>query len=249
MQTNRASRFLIVNADDFGQTAGVNRGIIEAHERGIVTSASLMVRQPGATEAAEYARAHPELSVGLHFELGEWRYVRGEWKQAFEVIDARDSVAIRSELERQLARFEELLGREPTHLDSHQHVHHWKPARPIVLEMAERRRISIRGLDPFVTYCGSFYGQAETGAPFPQKIAPSHLIEIMRGLSPGWTELGCHPGYAEGLDSVYLTEREAELHALCSEQVREELEQQEVRLRSFHDLQRATPGTAPRPAG
>ena len=46
------ARHLIVNADDFGYSRGVNRGIIEAHERGIVTSASLMVKQPASEEAA-----------------------------------------------------------------------------------------------------------------------------------------------------------------------------------------------------
>ena len=65
-------RFLIVNADDFGQSAGVNRGVAMAHEQGIVTSASLMVRWPAATGAAAFGRAHPGLSVGLHVDLGEW---------------------------------------------------------------------------------------------------------------------------------------------------------------------------------
>ena len=76
-------RFLIVNADDFGLSAGVNQGIIEAHERGVVTSASLMVRWPAAVAAAAYARSHPQLAVGLHVDLGEWAY-RGE--RAKEVI-------------------------------------------------------------------------------------------------------------------------------------------------------------------
>jgi len=62
-------RRLIVNADDFGLRAGVNRGIIEAHKNGIVTSASLMVNRPYAAEAADYARGHPKLSVGLHFDF------------------------------------------------------------------------------------------------------------------------------------------------------------------------------------
>ena len=47
-----SERILVVNADDFGQSEGVNRGIIEAHTNGIVTSASLMVRWPAAREAS-----------------------------------------------------------------------------------------------------------------------------------------------------------------------------------------------------
>ena len=68
-----STRYLIVNADDFGQSRGINRGITEAHEQGIVTSASLMVRWPAAPEAAAYARSHGSLSLGLHFDFGEWR--------------------------------------------------------------------------------------------------------------------------------------------------------------------------------
>src|SRR5918994_7702206 len=68
--------YLIVNADDFGYTRGVNRGIVEAHEHGIVTSASLMVKQRAAEEAAAYARSHTQLSLGLHIELRRWRLGR-----------------------------------------------------------------------------------------------------------------------------------------------------------------------------
>ncbi|HEU4340947.1 MAG TPA: ChbG/HpnK family deacetylase, partial [Candidatus Binatia bacterium] len=60
------AKYLIVNADDFGQSHGINRGIITAYGDGIVTSASLMVRWPAAADAAAYARKQPGLSVGLH---------------------------------------------------------------------------------------------------------------------------------------------------------------------------------------
>src|SRR4051794_16830036 len=53
-QTPARDRYVIVNADDFGQSRGINRGIILAHEQGIVTSASLMVRWAAAAEAAAY---------------------------------------------------------------------------------------------------------------------------------------------------------------------------------------------------
>jgi len=60
-----AKRYLIVNADDLGHSSAVNRGVMRAHDHGIVTSASLMVRWPAAVEAAEYARNRPGLSLGL----------------------------------------------------------------------------------------------------------------------------------------------------------------------------------------
>ena len=66
------SRILIVNADDLGLSGGVNRGIARAHDEGIVTSASAMVRRDAIEEAAELARSRPALSVGLHVDLSEW---------------------------------------------------------------------------------------------------------------------------------------------------------------------------------
>jgi hypothetical protein len=69
-----AKKYLIVNADDFRLSPAVNRGIIEAHEHAIVTSASLIVRWLAATEAAVYSREQPNLNLGLHRNLGEWAY-------------------------------------------------------------------------------------------------------------------------------------------------------------------------------
>ncbi|MBA2449837.1 MAG: ChbG/HpnK family deacetylase, partial [Chloroflexi bacterium] len=77
---------MIVNADDFGFSPGVSRGIVAAHERGIVTSASLMVRWPAAVAAAAYGRAHPALSVGLHVDLGQDAYRDGRQVTLYRVI-------------------------------------------------------------------------------------------------------------------------------------------------------------------
>lgn len=228
-------RFLIFNGDDFGLTSGINRGIIEAHERGIVTSASLMVRYPAAVQAAEYARAHPRLSVGLHFELAEWRYCAGEWKAAYEVVDARDATAVAAEFSQQLEIFERLMERTPTHLDSHQHVHLSEPARSLLLAEAARLQVPLRGLDSSIRYCGSFYGQTGEGESLSAAISSSSLIKLMRDAEQGWTEYGCHPGYAEGLDSVYLTEREVELSVLCASELRGVFAENNLRLSSFRD--------------
>ena len=86
-------RQLIVNADDFGQSRGVNRGIITAHRDGIVTSASLMVRWPAVADAAAYARRHSNLSVGLHIDLGEQIMRGGEWVPLYSVVPVQNESA------------------------------------------------------------------------------------------------------------------------------------------------------------
>jgi predicted glycoside hydrolase/deacetylase ChbG (UPF0249 family) len=237
-------RTLIVNADDFGQSPGVNRGVAEAHDRGIVTSASLMVRWPAATPAAGYARLHPELSVGMHFDLGEWAYRDGGWHPVYEVLSTEEASAVRREVGRQLEGFRRLLGRDPTHLDSHQHVHRDQPVGHVLAEVADELGVPLRDHTPGVRYSGEFYGQTGTGRPYPRAITLASLLGILVELPSGITELGCHPGLGRDLDSMYLAEREQEVEVLCHPRVPEAITEEGIRLVSFRDV---APLQAPRP--
>jgi predicted glycoside hydrolase/deacetylase ChbG (UPF0249 family) len=224
---------LIVNADDFGQSAGTNRGIIEAHERGIVTSASLMVRWPGAAQAATYARAHSELSVGLHIDLGEWAYRHGEWVRVYQLVEENDAAAVSRELEAQLATFRTLMGRDPTHFDSHQHSHRQEPARSVVLAMAKELGLPVRSFSEGIRYCGEFYGQTDEGLPHPEGVGVENLLRLLKNLSPGCTELGCHPGYGSDTDTMYQVEREQEIKTLCDYSVLKAITDMDVELVAF----------------
>jgi predicted glycoside hydrolase/deacetylase ChbG (UPF0249 family) len=226
-------RRLIVNADDFGQSPGINRGIAEAHEGGIVTSASLMVRWPAAAEAAAYARARPRLSVGLHVDLGEWVRRDGAWRPLYTVVSLDDAAASRDEIARQIGRFRALMGREPTHLDSHQHVHRREPVRSALAALADDLGIPVRGADSRIHYSGGFYGQTEDGEPWPDAITVAGLIRTLSSLPAGLTELGCHPGYAADLDTMYGVERACEVAALCDPRVRAALARLGIALSSF----------------
>ena len=230
------ARYLVVNADDFGQSAGVNAGIVEAHRRGIVTSASLMVRWPGALEASELSRACPMLGVGLHLDLGEW-YVEGDaWRPHYEVIPLDDATLLRDEIERQLAVFSDLMGRAPTHIDSHQHVHLREPVRPLVERHAHALGIPVRRGRDHIRYCGEFYGQDEHGGAAPERITVEALIGVLARLPPGISELCCHPAAAEDLDTMYAAERLQELKVLCDPRVRHAIEASGIELRSFGTL-------------
>jgi predicted glycoside hydrolase/deacetylase ChbG (UPF0249 family) len=211
-------RTLVVNADDFGRTPEINAGIAYAHEHGIVTAATMMVRWPDAEAAAAYARDHATLSVGLHIDLAEWVYVDDEWRPRYQVVDVDDADAVEREVSAQLQTFMQLMGRAPTHIDSHQHTHRAEPVRGIVATIGDRLGVPVRDVTPGYTYCGSFYGQDGRGYPMPENITVDSLIRILEALPPGITELGCHPALGD-VDDVYGSEREVELRSLCDPQV------------------------------
>lgn len=230
-------RVLIVNADDFGRSPGVNRGVIRGHEEGIVTSASLMVRWPAAKEAAEYARRSDTLGVGLHLDLGEWEYRDDDWRARYLVVEEESAETASAEIARQLDLFEGLVGRPPTHLDSHQHVHNSEPTRSAMLAAGERLGVPVRAHAPGISYCGVFYGQDGRGFPVPEAIEVDALVGAIESLRSGVTELACHPAAEADHESTYDQERLTELETLCHERVQEAIERCRIELRSFADLE------------
>ncbi len=226
-------RRLIVNADDFGQSPGVNRGIIKAHEHGIVSSTSMMVRWPASADAAQYARTHPRLSVGLHLDLGEWIYRDDGWVCLYEVAALADGDAVAAAIASQLQAFRDLIGRDPTHLDSHQHVHRDDPLRTIVINLGRKIGVPVRHFHDQIRYSGNFYGQTGKGSPFPAGISVNHLVDTIAALCPGVTELGCHPGLGVDVESMYRDERAIEVETLCDPRVRQSIDDNSIELCGF----------------
>jgi len=213
------AKLLIVTADDFGISRGVNRGIVEAHREGILTSTSLMVNRPASVEATDVGRVCPALSIGLHLEL-----------------DPAGAPDVLTQLARQLSRFTELVGGPPTHVDSHHDVHRNPRVLPHVRAWAHRIGVPVRGCS-HVRHLPKFYGQWG-GESHLEQISVHGLLRLLDAeLGPGVTELTCHAGYVdEGLVSSYRVEREAELRTLCDPRVRRALAQRGIRLMGFRDL-------------
>lgn len=214
-----AERYLIVNADDLGYAQAVNEGIFAAHADGIVTSTSLMVLRDAAPAAAEALQEHPDLAVGLHLE----------WRSSFIHDAANKGRTPYVECRKQLERFRELVGREPTHLDSHKHVHETDPAFGAAVEtLAADLAVPLRNRG--IRYERSFYGR--------DAISPEHLMALIEALPPGWTEIGCHPAAGPVPISSYDAERRIELATLRDPGVKSLLNVSDVQLCSFAQADR-----------
>ena len=221
-------RWLIVTADDFGITNGINRGVIQAHRDGILTSTSLMVDRPACAEAAALGRACATLSVGLHLELNP----------------DDDPERVPRELERQLARFQELVGVDPTHAESHHDIHYDPRILTHVLAWSARTGVPVRGYSR-VRHLPKFYGQWG-GETHLEQIGVAGFLRLLDAeIRDGVTELNCHPGYIEpGFPSSYAAEREVELRTLCDDRVRQAILEREIRLIGFRDLHALASGTS-----
>jgi predicted glycoside hydrolase/deacetylase ChbG (UPF0249 family) len=235
--------FVIFNADDFGQASGINRGILECHVQGVVTSASLMVTGRDVAEAVSMSRDHPELAIGLHWDV---------WGEDEREFNLQDRGAVRDEFRRQLDEFERLMGRLPTHVDSHRHAHREPHVMPLFTELVEPLGIPLRG-DGKVQFIGGFYAQWEWKVTDLNHVSVPSLKRILQEeVREGWTEISCHPGYiTEDYLGVYRNEREAEIRTLTDPAIHDKLSELGIALRSYEDygrvagLKSVAPGCTP----
>ncbi len=248
---------LIVNADDYGRTAGINEGTIEAHRRGIVTSATVMILEAAAADGIRLAlRRAPRLSLGLHCVLTgggppasdarrlptlapEARFVRN----AEALPSFLDPDEIRLELSEQISRFESLAGRPPSHLDSHHHSALHPSIQPVFAALAAERGLPVRASSPAALkalraaglrtpdrFVDGFYAEGATA---------QNLRRLIGGLADETSELMCHPGYPDAellAGSTYASERAREVDALCDPSVYALLKERGVALAAFDAL-------------
>jgi hopanoid biosynthesis associated protein HpnK len=154
-------RQLIVNADDFGLTQAVSKGILDAHNEGIVTSASLMANGSAFDTAVSISRRTPELGIGVHLNLtagtpvstdlrirslvdhtGRMHFSVSRLLQAI-VLRRVDLAHVETELRSQISKVVSA-GILPTHLDGHKHVHLLPGVSDIVIRLAQE--FSIRSI-------------------------------------------------------------------------------------------------------
>jgi predicted glycoside hydrolase/deacetylase ChbG (UPF0249 family) len=241
---------LIVNADDFGYTPGVNYGVVDAHLRGAVTSATAMVNMPAFAQAMELARQVPTLGVGLHFNITAGRPVTGRIstltdengafrgrEYLFGAVEGPDPQDVEEELEAQLQAMLKS-GCTPDHIDSHHHVHALPIVEPAVLRVAGRMDVPVR--DAHALWDGAARGPVPLCTGFHAENARTDwLIGYLAGCGEDVLELMAHPGFADAAlleSSRYAMQRVREHAVLTDPALKAFTERNGIRLVRFDEI-------------
>jgi chitin disaccharide deacetylase len=215
-------RRLVVNADDFGFTHDVNRGIVEAHRTGILTATTLMANGEAFDDAVELALETPSLDVGCHLVLVGAPGLPATVAQLVRAVALR-RIRLYEEMAAQVRRIVGA-GLKPTHLDTHKHTHLLPPVldalarisqdfgipwvrRPFDFPMHSRRAgLAIRGVNTSFGLVRSHFARelARHGCRSTDHFAgfqitgnydAAELAALIRALPEGSTEFMCHPGF------------------------------------------------------
>lgn len=252
-------RYLIVNADDFGISPEVTRGVVEAYRKGIVTDTSVLICSPFAEQALTLA-FDVGLPVGVHIDFvtefhthdhhsdlslvgptGQLTHelTEREFHQHIEHSFTCDElIGLREEIRSQVERFIHLTGEKPTHLDYHFGLHYLPEVMAIYITVAEEYRIPIRwgrqyaGKNPY-SASPRIFCDAFQGSP---QVTVADFVKLIEKPWVGVMEICCHPGYFTpgGLPDDNNRDREYELTILTDPQLKLELQNRDIQLVNYH---------------
>ncbi|AOM84415.1 Cellobiose phosphotransferase system YdjC-like protein [Salisediminibacterium beveridgei] len=218
---------LIVNADDFGLSRAVNYGILDAMQIGIVSSTTMMMNMPGTSHAADLIDREGLTKVGVHLVLTSGRPLTNakslindqglfklsnqfalEYENNF-IIDPKE---VENEWVQQIESFISLAGK-PNHLDSHHHIHLFKPFQPIIKRISEKFDLPVRsgnqiGVSSYADYFeDGFYKHAVEEKYF-------HRIANKYGTENKTIEIMSHPAYIDNVLMEYSSYSDGRLNEL-----------------------------------
>lgn len=233
---------LIINADDFGLTGGVTRGIAESILNGLVCSTSAMVCMPGFAENMKPWLSRLQGRIGIHLQLTDGDACSdpasvpsllenaAHFPRSWRSLGTPRPEEIRREWHAQMKRLVEA-GIQPSHLDTHHHVHRFPAIFEVYCEIAQAYRLPARTLSPRMTESlrkkaiasSEFCETGWYGGELTKESLINRLTERFERHGDNCVvELMCHPGFADdelSTKSKYVLEREQELHVLCSNEL------------------------------
>jgi predicted glycoside hydrolase/deacetylase ChbG (UPF0249 family) len=233
---------IIFNADDLGQTQGVNRGILYAYQNGVVNSSSLMVTTDHFEEAVEIIANHKLNNIGLHFNFTEGipilkthqtlvesdeRFIRN----VHQKVDA-NSQEIFAELE---AQYDKAIkaGVKINHIDSHHHIHMTHSLRKLFAQFSKKYNLPLRKIEytsrnPVKRIQlnsdllgASYFTQNFSADFYDENASEEMLIQLLKKHKGKSLEIMCHPGFEDKQNGTYNLERKKELDILTSDRIKE----------------------------
>jgi chitin disaccharide deacetylase len=254
---------LIVNADDFGFTRDVNQGIVDAHRNGILTATTLMATEDAFDDAVRLSKETPSLDIGCHLVLVGSSPFPSTVAQLIRAVALR-RIRPYEEMASQVRRVLDA-GITPSHLDTHKHTHLLPPVLDAVTRISEEFKIPwVRKPFDFRTQPGGIGWKSQfmrlrrwgferaferhgcrstdwfTGFRITGAYHAATLVELIRALPDGSTELMCHPGiFGAELQQARTRlkqSRQNELTALTSREVRAAVLEAGIQLVRYENL-------------
>lgn len=214
---------LIVHADDFGFSPGISRGILYAIKHGIVSSTSVMVVGPYVHDTKRLIEENPMVDWGLHVTL----------QKSGSITD----IDLLYETEKQLTLFLKLFGVPPSHIDFHKGFQFNSKMYFRIRMLAMRHKLAFRYDNAHVVNC-SFYGLKHNHITLDD-ISACALMRTINSLSPGVTELICHPGWTSNhLKDPYRTQRGGEIKTLTDPIIKQALYKRKIQIINFLEYNR-----------
>lgn len=254
-----SAKRLIVNADDCNLTAGVTRGILRAHDAGILSSTTILMNLPLSERTLQELKRRKKLGLGIHLNVtfgapvSRAEKVRSLLKFAtrfrrpadyLSKLPRRDEVV--REYTAQIRLFEQRFGRAPDHLDTHHHLHDHPLFFEALSNVARRWKVPVRRSHIFQLADGysKTRGLYTTDYLFGNLEAKFHwqrepLLGLIENLPEGTSEIGCHPGYCDAelcqVSSLQET-REKELQLFSDKRIRNLLSEHGIELIRFSEV-------------
>lgn len=204
---------VIINADDFGYSRGINFGIIDAHQKGVLSSTTIMANMPGFEHAVSLSKKNPTLGIGVHLtltcgapllknvpsittETGDFRHLSFYEEGDFEIVEEELYAEWEAQIEKVLAH-----GIKPTHLDSHHHVNSIPGLTGVFAKLARKYQLPVRNnfiVPADLKKTNRFYVSFDRLAcekPIWQHMNRNNLVEECTSYE--LVEVMCHPGYVD----------------------------------------------------
>ncbi|CAM3628739.1 carbohydrate deacetylase [Erysipelothrix urinaevulpis] len=203
---------VIINADDFGYSRGINYAIVDSHQLGILTSTTIMAGMPGFEHAVELSKSNPNLGIGVHLTLTCGYPLLKDHKTIIDSSGRFKNLAFFTqendydleEVYREWeAQIEKVIaaGINPSHLDSHHHTHSFPKQQAIVVKLARKYNLPVRNnlsLPSDIVKVNRFEPLFDTVAIESEEALKVYLANVKNDIEHwGTVEIMVHPGYLD----------------------------------------------------